>query len=312
MDPRSAPAIWFTLLSALAGCGGARADAEFDPVVAYPTFTARHPMLVIDEAHRNIHTSTGRFAPFARLVASDGYAVRANREPFTAARLAAMDLLVVANPMGRPNKASPAFTEAECDAVEAWVAGGGALLLVTDHAPIGSATEGLARRFGVDMGKGEVQDPRHAAPGARDPSQLLFTRGDGLLGKHPILEGRTTVEKIARIMTFTGQSLAGPPTSTPLLVLADTAVDLPLESVEFEPGILSDSLRMTLGDPVPARGRSQALAITHGRGRVVVTGEAAMLTAQVVDGEKFGMNVPGIDNRQFVLNIVHWLSGTLP
>ena len=41
-------------------------------------------------------------------------------------------------------------------------------------------------------------------------------------------------------------------------------------------------------------------------------GEAAELSAQVfgVD-EKFGMNVPGIDNRQMALNIMHWLSGLL-
>ena len=46
-----------------------------------------------------------------------------------------------------------------------------------------------------------------------------------------------------------------------------------------------------------------------------------MLSAQVVqftddDGRpqtlKAGMNVPGIDNRQFALNVLHWLSGALP
>jgi hypothetical protein len=26
---------------------------------------------------------------------------------------------------------------------------------------------------------------------------------------------------------------------------------------------------------------------------------------------KFGMNVPGNDDRQFALNVVHWLSGVL-
>jgi len=37
-------------------------------------------------------------------------------------------------------------------------------------------------------------------------------------------------------------------------------------------------------------------------------GEAAMLTAQVDDGHRFGMNMTGIDNRQFALNVMHWLS----
>lgn len=52
----------------------------------------------------------------------------------------------------------------------------------------------------------------------------------------------------------------------------------------------------------------QATAFKYGKGRVIVTGEAAMLTAQVSNGEKAGMNVPGIDNRQLVLNMVRWLT----
>jgi hypothetical protein len=38
-----------------------------------------------------------------------------------------------------------------------------------------------------------------------------------------------------------------------------------------------------------------------------------MLSAQLAgpNQAKFGMNRPGIDNRQLALNIVHWLSGLL-
>lgn len=38
-----------------------------------------------------------------------------------------------------------------------------------------------------------------------------------------------------------------------------------------------------------------------------------MLSAQVVGPQqvKFGMNRPGIDNRQLALNIMHWLSRLL-
>jgi hypothetical protein len=53
------------------------------------------------------------------------------------------------------------------------------------------------------------------------------------------------------------------------------------------------------------------VAFGFGYGRVVVMGEAAELTAQVAGGEKFGMNVPGLDNRQMALNIMHWLTGLL-
>jgi hypothetical protein len=45
---------------------------------------------------------------------------------------------------------------------------------------------------------------------------------------------------------------------------------------------------------------------------VFVVGEAAVLTAQIDPlGFKFGMNRPGSDDKQFALNIMHWLSGLL-
>ena len=67
----------------------------------------------------------------------------------------------------------------------------------------------------------------------------------------------------------------------------------------------------------PVGGRAQGIAMTFGQGRVVVLGEAAMLSAQVSTRNDpprtapMGMNEPGNDNRQFVLNTLHWLSGLL-
>lgn len=66
-----------------------------------------------------------------------------------------MKILVIVNAGASP---SPAFTDAECDAVRDWVKAGGALLLIADHAPFGERAEILARRFGVDMGKGYAFD----------------------------------------------------------------------------------------------------------------------------------------------------------
>jgi hypothetical protein len=67
------------------------------------------------------------------------------------------------------------------------------------------------------------------------------------------------------------------------------------------------------GDSLAAQpaGQAQGLAFEWGRGRVVVLGEAAMLTAQTHKGIPFGMNTPGNDNRQFALNTMHWLSRKL-
>jgi len=46
---------------------------------------------------------------------------------------------------------------------------------------------------------------------------------------------------------------------------------------------------------------------------VVIHGEAAMLSAQVAGPEKskMGMNVDGYDNKQYTLNLMHWLTGVL-
>jgi hypothetical protein len=62
-----------------------------------------------------------------------------------------------------------------------------------------------------------------------------------------------------------------------------------------------------------AAGRAQGLAVPFGAGRVVILGEAAMFSAQVVripgrDPMYMGMNVPGHDDQQFAFNVLHWLS----
>jgi hypothetical protein len=72
-------------------------------------------------------------------------------------------------------------------------------------------------------------------------------------------------------------------------------------------------MRVTVDQAVSAAGCSQGLAFEYGKGRVVVMGEAAMLSAQLAgpDRAPMGMNVPGLDNRQLALNIVRWLAGVL-
>jgi hypothetical protein len=66
-------------------------------------------------------------------------------------------------------------------------------------------------------------------------------------------------------------------------------------------------------NPASAAGRAQGIVMSFGNGRVVVLGQAGMLSAQLggANHTPFGMNRPGIDNRQLALNIVHWLSGLL-
>jgi hypothetical protein len=57
----------------------------------------------------------------------------------------------------------------------------------------------------------------------------------------------------------------------------------------------------------------QGVALAMGEGRVVVSGEAAMFSAQEApDGQRYGFNSPDAPhNTQFVLNVMHWLSRIL-
>jgi hypothetical protein len=61
-------------------------------------------------------------------------------------------------------------------------------------------------------------------------------------------------------------------------------------------------------------GMLQGVVLTHGRGRVAVFGEAAMFSAQIAGPQRrpMGMNDPAApQNAQFLLNVLHWLSGVL-
>lgn len=293
---------------------GQRADRSFDASVAQPAYTDRHPKVLFDEAHQNFHTTGGRYRPFVRLITNDGYEVTANKQAFSSALLSGYDILIIANAQGAGDdeqRASSAFTEAECDAVRAWVEAGGSLLLIADHYPMGSAAERLAQRFAVSFSNGSTEDPKQHDPQSSDTSQLLFTRENGLLADHAITRGRVAAEQVSRVMTFTGTSSAVPAEAVALLRLSETAVDLaPTVKMERKGG--DTFTTVTYENPSPAAGRAQGLALEFGRGRVVVLGEAAMLTAQLTrDDKPFGMQVAGIDNRQFALNVMHWLSRLL-
>ena len=321
MVPRRRMVVWATAAVVVVGLVALAAvlaqrerlyDRGFDTRVDDPAHRGDRPVVLYDEGHLNSHTADAAYRPFVDLMRNDGYEVRRARGPFSAEVLAAARVLVVVTARGA-NDANdePAFAEAEIAAIDRWVRGGGSLLLVTDHFPYGAAAESLGRPFGIAMGKGLVEDAAHSDP-QRGASHLVFERRTGLLRDHPIVRGRSASEEVRRILTFTGQSLLGPPRSVPFLALSEAAIEYPPTSprVVRENGDVRVS--MDYGDPVSASGRAQGIALEAGSGRVVVLGEAGMLRAQVDrDGSRVGMNLPGYDNRRLALNIVRWLSRVL-
>jgi hypothetical protein len=303
------------------------ADESYVPQVGSPAFTGRgRPQVVIDEAHYNLHTVSGTYAPFAALLRRDGFWVRRNSGQLSsvalhdsfASRFDAGVVLVVSNALGWRGMLQQALnagglerlvrvqgaaiSAGEVAEVEAWVRAGGSLLLVADHAPAGAAAAGLSAAFGVEMTNWWAEDEHHHDSETSNPGFLVFTREAGLAVDHPIMLGRSPGEQVARVMTFTGQALR-PGAGAALLTLSSTAREYPFrQSREYEGR--------------SAAGLAQAVALEHGAGRVVILGEAAMITAQTTrlpDGtlRRFGMNRDGIDNRQFALNVMHWLAGIL-
>ena len=291
----------FLLLTCVNVFAQQMADPEFDTSVAHPAYKNDGARVMFDEAHHNFHTADGRYKPFVDLLMNDGYRVVRNRQPFVSTRLNSFKVLVIANALGAEDDEDdegsdkPAFTAEEIAAVTDWVKNGGALLLIADHAPFGAAATGLAKAFGVNLSNGYTFDEKNSVD---DPTHLIFSRENKLLGSHPIMEGRNEQERIKLVRSFTGESMTGPDGSVALLKLSDSATESPHSSGELV---------------ASAAGRAQAIAFKFGKGRVMVQGEAAMLSAQISGPDKhtMGMNVPGNDNKQYALNLMHWLSGIL-
>jgi hypothetical protein len=309
------PVLAALLLMAAPAAAQQVVDPDFRPQVERPAYAADGPLVVIDGAHHNFHTVDGQYAPFAALLRADGYRVEGGSRLFDQGGLDGVDVLVIANAGAVQDPVGPIFTDEEIAAVEAWVRGGGRLLLIADHAPFGAAAEGLAARFGVKMGTGYAFA---LAPGGGELTTNLVYPAEAL-EDHPIFAGRDASERVDSVTAFTGQSLDGPDGATVLLHMTDGAresADLPtLQALSERLGDAGapDAAIAELSKPaLPAQG----LAFTHGAGRVVVLGEAGMLSAQRVrfpDGRevRFGMNAaPG--NARFGLNILHWLTGLLP
>jgi len=301
--------ITFVLILVLAQLTFAQhlADPEFNATVAKPAYQKSGPRVMFDEAHFNYHTMTDRFKPFVDLLTNDGYRVVRNREPFTKKSLSSFKVVVIVNPLGADiddaDAEKPALATEEIVLLHEWVKEGGSLLLAVDVGPFANAAGTLAAQFGVEMTGKLVKDPANAESEGR-ADLILFSTENKLLLPHAITQGRTSEEKLKRVIGFAGQALKGPDIASALLKLSETASEVNDEST----GADSSSPKSSLS------GRSMGLAFKTGSGRVVVLGDAEMLSAlqgEPPEKEPIGMNHPGSDNKQFTLNVLHWLSGLL-
>jgi uncharacterized protein (DUF2249 family) len=281
------------------------ADTSFKPPIPKPAYrSGRGPLVMLDEAHFNFHTADGRYLAFAELLRRDGYDVKPSRSQFSKASLQGGKILVIANALAERNRTDwtlptpTAFSDEEIKVIRDWVKAGGSLLLIADHMPFPGAAKNLAEAFGIHFSNGYAMDEKVQGP-------MVFKLSNGSLKEHQITKGQSEAEKIDSVATFTGSAFQADGKVQPLLILGSSVVSF-LTSVA---GQITDATPR-----VPVNGWYQGAVMRFGKGRVAVFGEAAMFSAQLAGPNRnpMGMNAPiAAQNAQFLLNVMHWLSGKL-
>lgn len=258
-------------------------DDSFDPPVKKPAFAAgKGPLVLVDERHRNVVSLQGYFRPVGRFLGKDGYAVKAGTELFTRESLSKARILVIANaqaPEGAPADTA-AFSDGEVAAVEAWVNRGGGLLLIADRAPFGGPARSLARAFKVTLDDNTIL--RKGNDGKPDGVLTIDVAADGEK-KHPIFSG------VSKVVYVVGESVDGP---GPVLRAPKGTYSGPTSQAAEGP---------------PAAGKPIILAFSHGRGRVVVIGDAGIASAFGSVGGSTHRGVSEADNALFLRNMLRWL-----
>jgi hypothetical protein len=239
--------------------------------------------VLVDEKHRDVVSLQTYLRPVGRFLRKDGYIVRPSSETFSAKGLSKARVLVIVNaqaPEGSPGQAS-AFSEAEVGAVEAWVRKGGGLLLIADRAPFGAPARPLARAFGVTLDDNTIL--RKGSDEKPDGVLTIDVAVDGERA-HPIFHG------VSRVVYVVGESLDGP---GPILRAPAGTYSGPTAQAPDGPS---------------AAGKPIALAFSHGKGRVVVIGDAGIASAFGSVGGATHRGISEADNAQFVRNVFRWLS----
>lgn len=260
---------------------------------AYPL--GEGPQVYVDASHNNFHTVGGRYAAFGKVLRTDGYRVSDQEAKITPEVLTGCEVYVIANPLHDSNVGNwinpcpSAFTEAEIEALNEWVNEGGSLFLIADHMPFGGAAEELGASFGVEWLNCFAMDNRRR-------NFDRFSKKKGTLEETPL------TADISTIVTFTGSAFRAP---------EDAQVIVPLDE-NFT--LLSPEQAWQFEDETPhqsAAGWQQIAYFSYGKGKVVVSGEAAMFSAQLSGPQqrKFGMNTQAAkENVQLLRNLIGWLA----
>ena len=273
-----------------------------EPVYAYD----QGPIIHIDEYHHNDMSMNNRMFPLIPILRNDGYRVASLNQALDEQLLSEIKILVIIGALHESNvdnwklPTPSSLTRNEEDALISWVEKGGSLLLVADHMPFPGAISNLSGRLGVEWHNGFVID-------SVNWGMSIFTRRENTLMEHPLLNGRSSEERINWVATYYGSGFK----------IKDPSI-IGLFSFD-NPNIVSyqteEAWRMNKNTPViDSKDLYQAAIQERGKGKIAFIGEASLFSAQLVGKNKnpVGINLPNEgQNLQFVLNLFHWLSGAL-
>jgi hypothetical protein len=163
---------------------------------------------------------------------------------------------------------------------------GGSLFLIADHMPFAGAAADLAKSMGFGFNDGFA----YCKPNQKFD---VFSYHNAMLQHNALTNG------LDSIVTFTGQAFSIPDSATSVITL-DATYKVLMPEVAWE---FSKDMKM-----LDAAGMSQLAYMNYGSGKIVVSGEAAMFTAQRVGDVKFGLNAPfAPHNLALLINILGWL-----
>ena len=294
--------LFIFLILQVQGISQQEPDTSFTFSISQPEYARDSgPLIYIDEAHHNFHTLASRFYPFAKLMRLDGYRVESLSEAITSTEvLKDCKILVIANALNASDTVEwvlptlSAFSTEEISILKKWVENGGRLLLIADHMPFAGAVSDLAKAFGFEFLNG------FAYTGGMIRIPTMFSLKKGMLANSPVAKGSSEIEKIDSVGTFLGSAFKAPKKAIPVLrFLPDHYSLQPDTAFRYDEHTPEKKLK----------GYLQGALLNFDKGKIAVFGEAAMFTAQIVNGRlKMGFNSEDApQNAQFTLNLIHWL-----
>ncbi|MEZ5872482.1 MAG: hypothetical protein R3D32_11710 [Nitratireductor sp.] len=275
-----------------------------------PAYPAESGPMIVFSARNSVFVRNGSAKPLAKLAESDGFQTFTSDGTLDDALLAKAGILVIINAYDRdqyknfPAMTPPsAFSDEEIERVRKWVDGGGNLLVLADHAPLGGGSSKLAEAFGFTFLNGHAAETKSADAGYSHVI-LDFRQQTGLASDTPVTDGSMGRKPTERFFAFGGQAFIPATGAVQLLTIPDGWSAIFSYRLQDE---LASAPR------IDASGMAQGAILEYGKGRIGVFGEAGGFTAQISPDGKFGFNTDeGAQNPEFILSLLRWLAHYQP